>query len=113
MKELCRDPLAELFAAAEDVKPNLQEVGPEIIDLAYGEDESNRDVHLDEDHRNENPPKPDYNVFAQDENHADLFELLGCLRTEDLKDLVKQVKARPKGNNVSPVSSLTDVVDGC
>ena len=82
------------------MKPNVQQTGPEVIDLTVDEEDEvqgkpGKAVQQDQ------PPKPGLEVFAQDESHATLHDLLECLRTEELKDLAKQMKVKPKGSNVS------------
>lgn len=46
------------------------------------------------------PGVPDYSVFADDEEQASPFELLDCLRIEELEELAKQLKLKPRFRKV-------------
>ncbi|KAH9901518.1 VRR-NUC domain-containing protein [Cubamyces lactineus] len=86
--------------------PIIKKEGYEIIDLTFDEDEdtakdapvagpSNSPVY-------EPPPPscakrpPDFSVFADDEERADLMDLLDCLHTDELYDIAKQLKIKLK-----------------
>ncbi|RDX56460.1 hypothetical protein OH76DRAFT_1550917 [Lentinus brumalis] len=83
--------------------------GPEIIDLTADEDADQPKAgpsRLSPEFEPPPPPSssippstpraPDYAVFADDEEQADLFELLDCLAMPDLEAIVKQLKLKPK-----------------
>ncbi|KAI0333539.1 hypothetical protein GY45DRAFT_1344002 [Cubamyces sp. BRFM 1775] len=92
--------------------PVIEKDGREIIDLTFGEDED-----ADEDRKAgqdapvagpsnspvyEPPPPscakrpPDFSVFADDEERADLMDLLDCLSNDELNDIAKQLKVKLK-----------------
>ncbi len=89
--------------------------GPEIIDLTADEDADQPKAgpsRLSPEFEPPPPPSssippstpraPDYAVFADDEEQADLFELLDCLAMPDLEAIVKQLKLKPKAKRVRP-----------
>ena len=111
----------------EDVKPKLEPVepslpiqaseplekpeqsGPEIIDLTLDDDDESPQPGPSRASPIVEPPSTstpssqnsvrttDYSVFADDEEQADIFELLDCLTTPELDNLAQQLKLRPKG----------------
>ena len=133
----------------EDVKPKLEPVdsalpledsespktpkhpAPEIIDLTVDEvDEPPPAGHSSPSPVVEPPSSSalssqnstrvvDYSVFADDEEQADLFELLDCLTTSELEDLAKQLKlkrtgvkrvSKPNALNHHVADSLTSLI---
>ncbi|GJE96430.1 VRR-NUC domain-containing protein [Phanerochaete sordida] len=97
--ELCEDPFARVLESkAEDVKPNVPQPGPEVIDLTADDDDEARGK-LGKALQQDQPPVLGYDTFAQNESHATLHELLECLRTDELKELAKQMKAKSKASN--------------
>ena len=111
----------------EDVKPKLEpaepslplqvcepqekpdQSGPEIIDLTLDDDDESpqpgpsRASPIAESPSTSMPSSQnsvrttDYSVFADDEEQADIFELLDCLTTPELDNLAQQLKLKPKG----------------
>ncbi|TBU49163.1 VRR-NUC domain-containing protein [Dichomitus squalens] len=107
----------------EDVKPKLEptevllpteasgprQSGPEIIDLTMDEDDEPPQAGPSRlspaiDSPTSSTPSSqdsirtaDYSVFADDEEQADIFELLDCLTTPELETLTQQLKLKPKG----------------
>ncbi|KIP06053.1 hypothetical protein PHLGIDRAFT_128521 [Phlebiopsis gigantea 11061_1 CR5-6] len=90
LRALCSKAHKPLFQG--DIKPKIEE--EEIVDLTTGRG-------VDEEYASEaevedTPPEPDYSFFARDESDASLEELLSCLRADELKDLAKQMRLKPK-----------------
>ncbi len=111
----------------EDVKPKLEPVeaaleaeasepaekskhpGPEIIDLTLDEVDEPPQAGPERPSPAIEPPSSstpssqnstqvvDYTVFADDEEQAELFELLDCMTTPELDDLAKQLKLKRTG----------------
>ncbi|KAI0664677.1 VRR-NUC domain-containing protein [Cubamyces menziesii] len=115
----------EVKPQVKDVKPSLkpkpavptpypviQKEGYEIIDLTFDEDEdTDVDKRVDQESPvagpsnspvYEPPPPtcakrpPDFSVFADDEERADLLDLLDCLSNDELNDIAKQLKLKLK-----------------
>ncbi|GBE81686.1 hypothetical protein SCP_0400570 [Sparassis crispa] len=85
IQELCRDPRGQVKVEER-----------EFIDLTFDE-QGQKPVAGPS--RLPEPPAvngpPDYSIFAQDEAHASLRELLDCLSTDELKAIAKQMKVKP------------------
>lgn len=100
VRELCRNPLAEARAKAQaDFKPKVEPKEVDIHDLTMDNDEL-RMAKDPSPAAQEEQARPDYTYFARDESQASLEELLDCLRLDDLKDLVRQMRLKTKDNKV-------------
>lgn len=98
LSKLCHSPSEGLdVPIEEDVKPKIDEGN--IIDLTIedviGRGEEEADV-------DEVSHGPDYSYFAHDESRAQTRELLECLSVDDLKDIAKQTRLKPKDHRVCP-----------
>ncbi|RPD66429.1 hypothetical protein L226DRAFT_479073 [Lentinus tigrinus ALCF2SS1-7] len=80
--------------------------GPELIDLTMDEEDAQSEPRLSPELEPPPPPSsstpsstpraPDYTVFADDEEQAELFDLLDCMTMPELEAIVKQLKLKPK-----------------
>jgi fanconi-associated nuclease 1 len=46
-------------------------------------------------------PEPDHSIFADDESRASLRDLLECLKTDELRDIVRIMRVQRKENKVN------------
>ena len=92
-------------------EPKLK--GPEIIDLTLDEEDIQPKIQPERPSPEFEPPPPpsssapsstpraiDYSVFADDEEQAELLDLLDCMTMPDLEAIVKQLKLKPKAKKV-------------
>ena len=127
------------FTLEEDIKPKIEPLdsvippeqpnkanktsgaSPEVVDLTMEDEDNIAEAGPSRaSPACESPPvldvpshasrKTDYTVFADDEDQADLFELLHCLNAQELDDLAKQLKLKPRSKKVAPV--FTKYADG-
>ena len=90
LRVLCSKPPIRLVQ--EDIKPKIEEETIDLTALVDVNEEYTLEVEAE--------TTPDYSFFARDESDASLEELLSCLRSDDLKDLVKQMRLKPRDNKV-------------
>lgn len=107
MRELCNMyPSPTSSQSAEGIVKVKEEPREDIIDLTKEED---TEPHLSKIKRERIAMKtvpvgvdgqPDYGVLAEDESRASLRELLECLKTDELRDIVKRMHVQKKDNKV-------------
>lgn len=78
----------------------------DIIDLTLDEDEEDVKPDISKIEEDANPlplgtqHEPDYSVFADDESRASVRDLLECLRVDELREIVKEMKVPRTENKV-------------
>ncbi|KAI1794637.1 VRR-NUC domain-containing protein [Ganoderma leucocontextum] len=109
-----------LLAEAPEPPQRSKEHVPEVIDLTMDEVDEPPQAGPSRSSPAVEPPSSsapssqsstriaDYTVFADDEEQADLFELLDCLTTPELDELAKQLKL--KSNGVKRRDNLIDAI---
>ena len=113
IKELCGNPTqtSDRTALGEDLPQTDDAREPEIIALTGDEgDGTSTPIETGDDPE---PPagldplagvvlgSPDYSLFAWDAARADLFDLLNCLKTADLRKFLQRMRLKPKESTVS------------
>lgn len=111
--ELCSDSDASSLKPYDHVKVEEKE----IIDFTFDE-RSQQPVPGPSNSQEPNcesaiRTEPDYSVFAEDDSHASLCELLECLLMDELKTIAKQMKLKLATKVGAYENNLNLTHDGC